>query len=312
MTYYVNPKFLKDSIKRDYLKASEKFGAEIRVRILEIIEPYARAIIEVNAPKELLRALKHLGIGFSKEPMPAKFSFRVLVQLLEKISEGVPIGIGDRGNIVRVDISKPIAVDDIRAALYLSGQQLLWIDLVGNQIPSAEFIEIDGFPVPTSETKLYDLASILARAFNKRVEHIVGIIKAKLQKLMADEEAILMPMPEIDELFRWSVLVEDEQLPQRAYLDLTGLPAVQQKLALEIATNMWPYDLVVALPYPWRSAIKLLKRGHVTIVTRDPLELDVPTVITENRVVKRVVIEGRNISGEIKCRPLWKIASSFL
>lgn len=307
MPYYINPKSIRDPIRREYLKAAEKFGAEIRVKVLEITESFARAIVEIEASKELLRALRHLGISFSKEPMPARFSFRSLVQLLEKTVEEIPIGLGENSNVIRVDVSKPVAVDDLRIALYLSRQPLLLVDLVGDQIPDPEFTEIDGFPIPSSETKLYDLASILARAFNKKVEQIVGVIKAKVQKLTADEETILLPMPEIDELFRWAVLVEEGQIPPKAYIDLTGLPLIQQRLALKIAASILTHDLIIVLPYPWKWIAKSIRRRHTFIVAKEPQELDFPTIITDNKVIKRVVVKGRIMSREINYEPFWKI-----
>ncbi len=313
MTMYINPKSLRDPLRREYLKASRKFGANIGIRILGSSEGYLRAVIEIEASAELIRALKSLGVDISKKPIPARFSARVLAEIAEKNLEEIPIGIGERGNIVRVDVSKPIATNCDEAALLLLEDHTLWVDFVGNQIPlEAGFVEIDGFPIPRSETKLYNLASVIARISKRNEDQVIGAIKAHIARIISDEEISISPIPEVDELFRWRVLVDEGAMPKKAYIDLTGLPMTLQRLALKIAVAMWTHMLIVALPSPWNWVAKLLKRKHVVLLTGNPQRLDVPTIITENTIIKRVPLGDKIVNIESRYEPFWKLATFLL
>ena len=310
---YVDPRSLRDPLKRIYLNAARRFGAEIRIRVLGESEGYIEAIIEVEGSEDLIIALRHLGIRMSKRPIPAKFSERAIAEILEKISEDVPIGLGEKGEIIRVDIAKPIATNSIEAAFFLTQEKSLWIDFAGDPEPlDIGFEEIDGLPISRSETKLHNLASVIAHAFGRSEDQIFRAIKAHITGIMQDEEIQITSTPEVEKLFKWRVIVENEAVPKRAYIDFTGLPMTLQRAALRIAPMIWAHQLIVALPSPWSWVMRVLRRRHTVILTPDPQKLDAPTIILDDRVIKKVALAGEATVIERKYKPLWHFARSLL
>ena len=311
---YVDPRSLRDPLRRIYLNASRRFGAEIRIRVVPLREPkYVRALIEVHAPKELLRALRHIGISFSRKPIWAKYSWEALADIAQRKVEGIPIGLGEHSEIIRIDVMKPIATSSISATLYLVMDRVLWVDFVGIDMPEG-FVELDGFPLPKSETKLHNLALIISEELRKPQHQVLSSIKAYVSGIMRDEEVEMPPLvPEVEELFRWRILTgREETIPKRAYVDFTGLPIHHQRTALRIAATIGTHQLVVSLPSPWRWITKLLRRRYVIVLCPEPQKLGFPTIILEDRIVERVPIGENTVKIERKFKPFWELARKLL
>ena len=238
---YIHPKSLSRR-HRIYIETAKMLGAKIIASILEWRsgEKYIRALVEIDADAEIIKALKRLGIKVSRKKYPAYFSPVVLAELIDRINNPYPIGVGELGQVIYVDVDAPIALDNPYLALAIVDGNVLWLDYRGDETPlKAGFKEVEGLGIPRSPSRIGNIANDIARLLGVRPEVITASFMHTGEDILEDEE--LKISSPIDPLFRWMVVVRDRILGGKIYIDFSGLPRKMQVCSLKIALNIWDW-----------------------------------------------------------------------
>ena len=307
---YIHPKSLVKR-KRIYLPAIKRYGAKIRVHVLgrhRSDSNLVRASIEVVGDKGLIKAIRRLGIKLTKKPAPAYFSIRVLAEISHTIKEPYPIGIGELGEIVNVDVSLPIATDNIAYALAIAGEPVLWVDYMGDQTPlQCGFVEYDGFPVPKSPRKIHEIADVLARLLRVKKDNVMASLSGEREHIMGDVE--LKIVDPLDDLRKWRILTDSSgSLGVRSYIDFSGLPSTLQQISLAIATGMWDGWIIIHTPRAWGWIEDSVKyRSRTLVVCGTAQGFNFPNIILGDKLVKKIRFLDRIVIVEKPFEPFWRL-----
>ncbi len=308
MRVYIHPRSLRETIKREYLKVCRLFGSKILIEILGRKDQYWRCIVGLEADPAVVDGLKKLGVRITKKRIPALFSTKVLADLanIQKIRK--PIGLGQNGEIIYVDVSKPIATSDIRLAIGIADTPTLWLDFKGDPSPARfGYREYLGLPIPSSETKLFDLSSVLAKIYRTSLENVLAGLKARISGILEDKE-IIVETSVIDSIFEWSILATEDTLGRKNYIDFSGLPLKMAICAISMAAIIWDDYLIVRLPAPWWWVSKILINRPKTIVCCDePISLGLPITVLEDKVVEKLRFKGTTETIEKRFKPFWML-----
>ena len=307
---YIHPKSLTRE-KRIYLPAIRRYGARIRVRVLgrhRSDNNLVRAVVEIVGDKEVIRAVRRLGIKLVKKPISAYFDLRVLAEIVYSEKDPYPVGVGEFGEIVCVDVSLPVAVDDPAYALAIVDGPVLWVDFRGDQIPlKFDFREYAGFSMPRSPRVIHNIADGLASILRIRPDNIVGAFLEERREIMSDVEfKIVDPLKDLRE---WKVIVEDsEPLCGRCYIDFSGLPNTLQHAALVIAVAVWNSWLVLDVPRAWRWLENHIRyRSRTLVVCKTAFGFDFPNIIIGDKIVRKVKLLDRVVITERPFEPFWRL-----
>ena len=305
---YVHPQSLRDPIKRLYLKESRLLGLKIRVEILGKKNHYWRCTIGVEAEPSAIRALKRLGIKVSKHKIPALFSGKVLAELVNTWKKRIPVGIGPKGEVIYIGIDRPIATNNPKIVMGIADTPVLWIDLKGDEFPlGIGYKECSGIPLPSSETKMHNLANSLAKLLRTSPERVLSAIKSRIGGVLEDKELVI-GTPAVDSLFEWGIITTEEEPYLRSYIDFSGLPYKMAICAVAIVNAVWDHYLVVRIPRAWRWVTKILEYRAKTIIYCDnPQTLNIPTIVLEDKVILKLRFKDTTEIIEKNYTPFWKI-----
>lgn len=307
---YIHPESLLDKTKRLHVLVTRKYGARLRIKVLKKKEEMLKAVIEIDANDRVLKALKKLGIKLTKKPIPALFSKEVLAELSYKIKKPKPIGLGENNEIIFVDDSAPIGVDDKYLAMAIVKEPVLWLDFKGDFFPvEAGYKEYFGFGIPTSQTKIQNIANALASLLKTRPEDIITAMSPQREIMTDTELKIVNPL---NQFFEWKVLSEEKTyFGNKNYMDLSGLPHTLQRGALIIATHVWDYDMVIHIPKAWQWVVDIVRYRSGTIILCDTARgLNVPSIICGGKLVRKISFMGSLVVLEKNIKVFWELGKN--
>lgn len=300
---YIHPKSLAKPINRIYLNTAKQLGAKIKITTYGKTQEKIKAVISIEGDKQLIKALKKLGIKLTNKPIPALFSTKILAQLHSKTKKPIPIGVGQHKQIIEIDGEYPIAVSDEKYALVLAKEPILWLDYVGGGPPSG-FRELSGLPLPRTPSKAHTIAERLAKLLKARKDAI--LVSLKRVEVMEDEEIVISPHV-LDDWWEWKIFVEDEYLDIRSYIDFSGLPKTLQVGTLIVASvlDRW---LIIRIPKAWRWVENVIRyRSKTIIICSDPWRYNVPSIIMDGKVIRKINFMGKTVAIEENFTPFWDL-----
>jgi len=306
VTLYIHPKSLLPE-KRIYLNVAKRYGARIGVRIIGRMRgrDILRVVVSIDAPPEILGALRRLGVKTTSKPIHAYVTRKIIGELVYREKEPIPIGIGEHGEILSVDASRPIAVDGRRYAVVIADTPVLWIDLKGDGPPPG-FREITGFSVPESPTKIHMLADELSRMLRARKETILTVLKGGSEVMGDMEIEIANPLKD---MFDWGILMRERpRYWEKTYIDFSGLPHRMRNIVLQTTTVVWDYWLVIESPRAWRWIWDTVgHRRHTVLVCEKARGFDAPNIVVGDNLVRKINFGGSIIIVEKKLIPFWRL-----
>jgi len=308
MRLYIHPKSLRPE-KRIYIPVLKRRGLDIRVRIIGRYRDkgIVRAVVEVEGDDELVRAVRKLGIKLTEKPIPAYFSTRVLAEISYTSREEYPIGIGELGEIIHIDVSAPVATDNIVYAFAIAEEPILWIDYKGDQTPlQYGFVEYEGLYVPRSPKKIHEIADILARVLKAKKDTIIGSLLGRKEVMEDIELRIADPL---EDLRKWHILMDSpKKFGARNYIDFSGLPSMMLQVSLAIATVVWDGWMIINTPRAWGWIEDPVRYRARTLVVCDTAQgLNFTNIILEGKLIRKIRFLNKTVIIEKKFEPFWRL-----
>ncbi len=287
---------------------AKRYGLKIRVHVYGKKSGYILAAVCVEGDPRIISALKKIGLKIAKKPVMGLFDKKILAMLQYSPKKPIPVGLGENNEIVNVDKAFPIAVDDKYLAMAIVEKPVLWLDFKGDSFPvEAGYKEYSGFGIPTSQTKIQNIANGLAPLLKTKPENIISAMNTQ-KDIMADVE--LRIVDPLKQFFDWKILSEEKVLFENEnYIDLSGLPLMLQKGALIIATHIWDYDMVIHIPRAWKWVADIVKyRGGTIIVCETARGLNIQNIISENKLIRKTNFMGSTVILEKDLKIFWDLS----
>ena len=310
MRIYIDPKSLEKRIHREYLLRSCKYGAEIRINIYGEKKVrnriYILASISIECDEGVVKALRKLGLKFSKGEKKALFNPSVLVHLDRKQgNEGIPLGVSRRGDrVITVPWPSRILTNDPIYALIISlfSQDALWIDYLGlDNYALVLFREVEGVPISVlSHGAVEELARLIARKTigEKYYAEISKYLMEGENMLSSDEELPIMGPEQnaLMELLKWRIInLEPLESVERLYVDLVG----SSRFSFIIASYA---ALLSNLETTILSSPRFDKELRDVIMRRDGVVYVSPNLEKMDRKLFDVIINGDEKTIEFRSR----------
>lgn len=322
---FVDPASLASRERRRVFKyAVRKLGGAVELRTFPLPRRISRLIsspyfvlasIRVSGSEELMKVLRKLKFKLSKRPVVRPTDVRILADLELNVKEK-PVGVSlDGSRLVFAPAEGLIHVTDPRlAALLIYGERsVLWIEARGMSLDDLGLQRLPHVPLASISRRLVsDISLALAtltvgRQHAERIESALSSLKPEVEEEEEMTEILAGPQSVVDALVKWRIVSpESGEIPERAYIDVTGAPYVVQLFALLFGL-LSGYEYVVVNGVMYTRRLVDYIRPTIIWVSRDPPDESFSVSITDSRVRVRVDFRGQPVILEETFRPFWEL-----